>query len=160
MSLNSCVMVMLYRNWLDLDPAIRARYIATLEVALPKIREVVLAKGWPKDALANVLEYLKLPVLIRSGLTALVINDEYLFLYAIGDGWWSTRPYMVEEFIFALEPNGNFDACLAVIENHARELGCGSVCIGTAAARSDKAYARHLSRRGYKTLAYQLVKEV
>ena len=153
-------MDMSYKNWIDLDPEVKARYIKTLEAALPKIREVVIAKGWPEDALSQTLEYLKWPVFISSGLSALVINDEYLFLYAIGDGWWSTRPYMVEEFIFALEPNGNFDACLAVIENHAQELGCGTVCIGTAAARSDKAYARHLSRRGYRVLAYQLIKEV
>ena len=151
---------MWYKHLHDLEPAEWAEYGRVIAAELPGIVQEALKKGWPAEALSNVMEYFDKTVRDEYGLRAVIINGEYLFIYAVGYSWWHTKPYMVEEFLLALQPNGNLRACLDMVEVLAKEEGCSAVCIGTAAAPSNDAYARLLNRYGYKTLAYQLIKEV
>ena len=151
---------MWYKHIHDLEPAELAEYGRVIAAELPGIVQEARKKGWPAEALSGVMEYFKKSVRDEYGLNAVIINGEYLFIYAVGYSWWSTKPYLVEEFLLALQPNGNLRACLEMVEVIAKNEGCGTVCIGTAAAPNNDAYARLLNRYGYKTLAYQLVKEV
>ena len=151
---------MWYKHLHNLEPEEWAEYGSVIAAELPGIVQAARKKGWPADALSDVMAYFKKSVRDEYGLNAVIINGEYLFIYAVGYSWWSTKPYLVEEFLLALQPNGNLRACLEMVEVIAKNEGCGTVCIGTAAAPNNDAYARLLNRYGYKTLAYQLVKEV
>lgn len=151
---------MWYKHWHTIDLADRALYRDVIMSKLPEITKVAHDKGWPAAALANAMDYFYADVRREHGISAVIINGEYLLLYAVGHSWWHTKPFLVEEFMLALKPGGNLAGCLSVIESIANEEGCGAVCIGTAASPSNEAYARLLNRHGYKTLAYQLIKEV
>lgn len=151
---------MWYKHLHDLEPEEWAEYGSVVAAELPGIIQEAHKKGWPAEALSCVMEYFDKTVRDEYGLRAVIINGEYLFIYAVGYSWWHTKPYMVEEFLLALQPKGNLRACLDMVEVIAKEEGCSAVCIGTAAAPNNDAYARLLNRYGYKTLAYQLIKEI
>lgn len=151
---------MWYKYWHDIDPSDRERYRAVIESKLPEITKAAHDKGWPSSALSNVMDYFYDYVRREHGIRAVIINGEYLLLYVIGSSWWLDKPYLCEEFLLSLKQGGNIKNCLAVIETLAKDEGCGAVCIGTAASPSNEVYARLLNRHGYKTLAYQLFKEV
>lgn len=151
---------MWYKHWDTIPPTFKAEYRRCIEA---KLNEVVLAahtKGWPKQSLLGIRRYFDQQVRQQHGMKAVIINGEYLMLYVVGSSWWLDKPYLCEEFLLSLTPGGDFPACLAVIEALAKDEGCGAVCIGTAASPSNEVYARLLNRHGYKTLAYQLVKEI
>jgi hypothetical protein len=73
--------------------------------------------------------------------------------------WWSAHKILVEEFIFRYKP-GPFSDTLSGMEELATSLGCGSVCIGTLAMIREETYAALLSRKGYRRVAQQLIKEL
>lgn len=135
-------------------------YRKVIEEALPGVIREAHNKGWPPESLTDVWDYFNRNVRDERGMSAVIINGEYLLVYVIGYSWWHPKPFLVEEFLLALKPGGNLAGCLSVIADIAKTEGCGAVCIGTAAAPSNGVYARLLNRYGYKTLAYQLVKEV
>ena len=151
---------MWYKHWYDIDPSDRERYRDIIAEKLPDIIKAAHNKGWPASALATAMDYLRDDVRAKHGIQAVVINGEYLLLYVIGSSWWLDKPYLCEEFLLSLKKDGDIQNCLAIIETLAKDEGCGAVCIGTAASPSNEVYARLLNRYGYKTLAYQLFKEV
>ena len=151
---------MWYKHLHDFDQSDRERYNDIIAEKLPDITKAAHDKGWPASALANVLDYFRYDVRAEHGIQAVIINGEYLLVYVIGSSWWLDKPYLCEEFLLSLKKDGNIQNCLAVIETLAKDEGCGAVCIGTAASPSNEVYARLLNRHGYKTLAYQLFKEV
>ena len=151
---------MWYKHWHTIDRYERERLRSVIVSKLPDITKAAHDKGWPSSALSRVMDYFYADVRRAHGISAVVINDEYLLLYVVGSSWWHDKPYLCEEFLLSLTPGGDFPACLAVIEALAKDEGCGAVCIGTAASPSNEVYARLLNRHGYKTLAYQLVKEI
>ena len=151
---------MWYKHLHELTSDEWGEYRKVIKEALHGVIQASHNKGWPKAALTNVWDYFDHDFRASNGISAVIINGEYLFLYAVGHSWWHTKPYMVEEFLLALQPKGNLRACLDMVEVIAKEEGCSAVCIGTAAAPNNDAYARLLNRYGYKTLAYQLIKEI
>lgn len=151
---------MWYKHLHELTSDEWGEYRKVIEAALPDVMRTAHDKGWPPESLTSVWDYFHKDVRDERGLSAVIINGEYLLVYALGTCWWHTKPFLVEEFLLALKPGGNLAGCLSVIESIAKEEGCGAVCVGTAAAPSNEVYARLLNRHGYKTLAYQLIKEV
>lgn len=151
---------MWYKHWDTIPPTFRAEYSELIREQIPAIRKAAHNKGWSLAALSNTDRFFSRATRLNNGMHAVIINGQYLFMYAVVNSWWSVRPILCEEFLLSLKRGGNFGDCLAVIERIAKDEGCGSVCIGTAAAPSNAAYERLLNRHGYKTLAYQLVKEV
>lgn len=151
---------MWYKHLHELTSDEWGEYRKVIKEALHGVIQESHNKGWPKAALTNVWDYFDHGFRESHGVSAVIINGEYLFLYAVGNSWWHTEPFLIEEFLLALKPGGSLAGCLSVIEDIAKAEGCGAVCIGTAAAPSNEVYARLLNRHGYKTLAYQLIKEV
>lgn len=151
---------MWYKHLHELTSDELGEYRKVIKVALHGVIQESHKKGWPKAALTNVWDYFDHGFRESHGVRAVIINGEYLFLYAVGNSWWHTEPFLIEEFLLALKPGGNLAGCLSVIEDIAKAEGCGAVCIGTAAAPNNDAYARLLNRYGYKTLTYQLIKEI
>lgn len=151
---------MSYKYWHDIDQSDRERYSDIIVDKMPEITKAAHNKGWPASALTRVLDYFRYDVRAKNGIQAVVINGEYLLLYTVCTSWWSDKPVLCEEFLLSLKKDGNIKNCLAVIETVAKDEGCGAVCIGTAASPSNDVYARLLNRHGYKTLAYQLFKEI
>lgn len=151
---------MWYKHLHELTSDEWGEYRKVIKEALLGVIQESHNKGWPKAALTNVWDYFDHGFRESHGVSAVIINGEYLFLYAVGNSWWHTEPFLIEEFLLALKPGGNLACCLSVVEGIAKAEGCGAVCIGTAAAPSNGVYARLLNRHGYKTLAYQLVKEI
>lgn len=151
---------MWYKYWHDVAPSDRERYSDIIAEKLPGTIKAAHNKGWPASALATVMDYFRYDVRAAHGIQAVVINGEYLLLYTVCESWWLDKPVLCEEFLLSLKKDGNINNCLDVIETLAKDEGCGAVCIGTAASPSNEVYARLLNRHGYKTLAYQLFKEV
>lgn len=151
---------MSYKYWHAIDQSDRERYSDIIVDKLPEITKAAHNKGWPASALATVMDYFRYDVRAKHGIQAVVINGEYLLLFTVCSSWWSDKPVLCEEFLLSLKKDGSIQNCLAVIETIAKDEGCGAVCIGTAASPSNDVYARLLNRHGYKTLAYQLFKEI
>lgn len=151
---------MWYKHWHKIDDGDRERYRDVIVSKLPEITKAAHDKGWPASALADVMDYFCADVRVDHSISAVIVNGEYLFMYAVVHSWWSDKPILCEEFLLSLRPGGNFGECLEVIERIAKDECCGSVCIGTAASPSNAVYERLLKRHGYNTLAYQLMKEV
>lgn len=151
---------MWYKHLHELTSDEWGEYRKVIKAALHGVIQESHKKGWPKAALTNVWDYFDHGFRESHGVSAVIINGEYLFLYAVGNSWWHIEPFLIEEFLLALKPGGSLASCMSVIEDIAKAEGCGAVCIGTAAAPSNEVYARLLNRHGYKTMAYQLIKEV
>lgn len=151
---------MWYKHWDTIPPTFKAEYRQRIETKLNEVVKAAHTKGWPQQSLYGIRRYFDQQVRQHHGMKAVIINGEYLLLYVVGSSWWLDKPYLCEEFLLSLTPGGDFPACLEVIEALAKDEGCGAVCIGTAASPSNEVYARLLNRHGYKTLAYQLFKEI
>lgn len=151
---------MSYKHWDNLTPGERVAVNAEIHRRIPDIRATAVAKGWPQPCLENIEAEFDASLYPGHSRDAVVVNGEYLVLYDKVDSWWHSKPMLCDETILALRPGGNFAALLASIEKLAKAEGCGAVCLGTAAAPSNEAYTRLLTRHGYKALAYQLVKGI
>lgn len=78
--------------------------------------------------------------------------------YSTYTPWWSNDRLLVEEFIYRYKP-GDINLTLLGLEQIAYRNGCKAVVIGTLAMQREDAYVALLTRKGYRKVAQQLIKE-
>ncbi len=115
-------------------------------------------KGLPAN-LKRILENLYLVLEgERSSFNVAVIGP-CLVGYNLYTPWWSKDSFFTEEFIYRYK-DGAFSDTVNGVEELARRAGCKAVCIGTLAMTREVAYCALLSRKGYRQVAQQLIKEL
>lgn len=73
--------------------------------------------------------------------------------------WWSTEAVLAEEFIVRYKP-GDFNDTLTALVEYARAQGAKRLCISTLAAIRQLSYIDLLTRKGFKQVSAELVKEL
>ena len=90
-----------------------------------------------------------------------LINDEYLFVYAVNQPWYATTTQLVELGIYRIKPGPTkFKDVVACMHSIALGEGCDKIVVGTMKPQNNAALARMYERQGFKISHYTLSKEV
>lgn len=91
------------------------------------------------------------------GLRAYILCDTHLLFASIGQMWWSSDPWLIEQWYLRVAP-GRSDP-LAAVDRLAQDAGCSAVAFGTSLAANDAALGRMLTSKGYRLESTQYIKD-